>query len=142
MDAIMGVEGGGPHSGSPRKIGVVLASASYSAIDVVTARLMSIDPMKVSTISAAVERGILRDNFGDIITVGDPLESLIVSDYKRPSTYDAPGTCKPHNSRMQSFLSTIIPCIQRGQMHRLHEMRAKLSSESHCCCQQKVFNRL
>ena len=88
MDAIMGMEGDGPHSGTPRKIGAVLASGNYSAIDLATARLMSIrSPKRVSTITAAIERGYLRDDFGDITVVGDPMESLIVKDYKCPATY-------------------------------------------------------
>ncbi len=108
MDAIMGMEGDGPHSGMPRKIGAVLASGDYSAIDVATARLMSIDPRRVSTISAAVERGYLKDDFSDVSIVGDPLESLIVKDYKCPATYYTPRT---DNSRLQSFASAINPRI-------------------------------
>ncbi len=87
MDAIMAMEGDGPHSGTPRKIGAVLASGDYSAIDVVTARLMSIDPHRVSTITAAIERGYLKENLSDVAVVGDPLESLIVKDFKGPATY-------------------------------------------------------
>ena len=87
MDAIMAMEGDGPHSGTPKKIGAVLASGDYSAIDVATARLMSIDPHRASTINAAIERGYLKDDLSDVAVVGDPLESLIVKDFKGPSTY-------------------------------------------------------
>ena len=88
MDAIMGMEGDGPHSGTPRKIGAVLASGDYNAIDVVTAKLMSFDPTEVSTIRAAVERGYLKNDFSDITILGDSLEKLVVTDFKLPSTHD------------------------------------------------------
>jgi uncharacterized protein (DUF362 family)/NAD-dependent dihydropyrimidine dehydrogenase PreA subunit len=91
MDAIMAMEGDGPHSGTPKKIGAVLVSGDYNAIDVATARLMSIDPKNVSTIRAAIERGYLSDDLSDVAVVGDPLESLIVKDFKGPSTYSQAG---------------------------------------------------
>lgn len=110
MDAIMGMEGDGPHSGTPRKIGAVLASSDYSAIDMATVRLMAMDPQRISTISAAVERGYLRDDFSDVSIVGEPLENLIVRDYKRPSTYDTPRN--ENDSRMSSFISTVKSTIK------------------------------
>ena len=87
MDAIMGMEGDGPHSGAPRKIGAVLASGDYSAIDVATARLMSLDLRRIPTLMAAIERGYLKEDFSDVAVVGDALESLTVKDYKCPSTF-------------------------------------------------------
>ena len=108
MDAIVGMEGDGPHGGTPRRIGAILASGDYTAIDVATARLMSIDPGRVSTITAAVERGYLKEDYGDLTIVGEPLEGLIVGDYKLPSTYNAP---RRDSSRMKSFISSIKPHI-------------------------------
>jgi Pyruvate/2-oxoacid:ferredoxin oxidoreductase delta subunit len=107
------MEGDGPHSGTPRKIGAVMASGDYNAIDVATARLMSIDPRRVSTIAAAVERGYLREDFSDVAIVGEPLEGLIVEDYKRPSTYYVPRNNS--DSRMRSFISAIKPHILADQ---------------------------
>jgi uncharacterized protein (DUF362 family)/Pyruvate/2-oxoacid:ferredoxin oxidoreductase delta subunit len=91
MDAVMGMEGDGPHAGTPRKIGTVLASGNYSAVDVATCRLMSLDPLRVPTISAAIERGYLKGDMSDISLVGDNLENLIVKDYQCPSTYLGQG---------------------------------------------------
>ena len=105
MDAIMAMEGDGPHSGTPKKIGAVLASGDYSAIDVVTARLMSIDPHRASTIKAAIERGYLKDDLSDVAVVGDSLESLIVKDFKGPSTFSNVQNKK--NSRKLACPSSI-----------------------------------
>jgi uncharacterized protein (DUF362 family)/Pyruvate/2-oxoacid:ferredoxin oxidoreductase delta subunit len=87
MDAVIGMEGDGPHTGTPRKIGAVLASGDYSAIDVATCRLMSIDPMRVPTIAVAIERRYLQKDLSDVSVAGDCLESLIIRDYKPPATY-------------------------------------------------------
>jgi uncharacterized protein (DUF362 family)/Pyruvate/2-oxoacid:ferredoxin oxidoreductase delta subunit len=103
MDAIMAMEGDGPHGGTPRKIGAVLVSGDYSAIDVATSRLMSIDPKKVSTINAAIERGYLKDDLSDVAVVGEPLESLIVKDFKGPSTYK-----NAHKTKKSRGLATSI----------------------------------
>ncbi len=113
MDAIIGMEGNGPHGGTPRKIGAVLASGDYSAIDVATTRLMAMDPKKVSTITAAVERGLLKEDYSDVTIVGEPMESLIVKDYKRPVTYDV--TRKDYDKGMKSFISSIKPHILADQ---------------------------
>jgi uncharacterized protein (DUF362 family)/Pyruvate/2-oxoacid:ferredoxin oxidoreductase delta subunit len=91
MDAIMGQDGDGPLAGTPRKIGAVLASGDYSAIDVVTARLMSLDLGRMPMLKVAVERGYLKEDFSDVAVVGDALEGLIAKDFKGPSTYAGPN---------------------------------------------------
>ncbi|HEY3274112.1 MAG TPA: DUF362 domain-containing protein [Methanocella sp.] len=100
IDAVMGMEGDGPHTGTPRKIGAVLASGDCHAIDVATCRLMSIDPLRVPTITAAVERGYLHGDLGDVSLTGDNLEDLIVKDFKGPSTYLGQSTNNKARSRL------------------------------------------
>ena len=90
MDAIMGQDGDGPIAGTPRKIGAVLASGDYNAIDVITARLMSLDLGRMPMLKVAVERGYLREDFSDVTIVGDSMEDLIAKDFKGPSTYAGP----------------------------------------------------
>lgn len=87
MDAVMGMEGDGPHTGTPRRIGAVLASGDAGAIDVATCRLMAMDPLRVPTIAAAVERGYLREDLGDVSVIGDRPEDFTVRDFKPPCTY-------------------------------------------------------
>jgi len=87
MDAVFGMEGNGPTSGSPRKIGVILASTDYSALDATAARLVGIDPMEICTISAAAERGLYAEDGSGIRLVGDDLAQFVVSDYKKPASY-------------------------------------------------------
>lgn len=86
MDAIMGMEGDGPNSGEPRRIGVILASPDYSALDSVAARLMSLEPIDVGTFAAAAGRGLIAHDASDVRLVGDAFEDFVVKDFKRPRT--------------------------------------------------------
>ncbi|MFZ2497218.1 DUF362 domain-containing protein [Methanosarcina sp.] len=95
MDAIMGMEGDGPHTGPSRKIGAILASGDYGAIDVATCQLMSLEPMRVGTIRAMIERGYLQKDLSDVSIVGEKIKRLIVKDYKLPSTYIEKGKLRP-----------------------------------------------
>ena len=87
MDAVYGMEGDGPFAGEPRKIGAILASGDYNAIDVAVCRLIAVEPRQLPTIAAAIERGLLRDDVSDVALLGDSLERLIVEDYRRPATF-------------------------------------------------------
>lgn len=87
LDAVVGMEGDGPNSGEPRKIGAIMASSSYAGIDVVAARLIGISPMVIPTIKAAVERGILDPNLEEIEVKGDRIESFDIKDFKMAPTY-------------------------------------------------------
>jgi len=87
MDAISGMEGDGPQSGTPRTIGAILASADYTAMDVVVARLIGMDPIEIGTIRSAVARGLVKEDFSDVHTVGEDPVALKVEDFKKPSTY-------------------------------------------------------
>jgi len=100
IDAVMAMEGDGPYSGTPRKVGAVLASGSYAAIDVVASRLIGVDPLNVPTVGAAHDRGVLPKDLNEIIVKGEKLEDLVVDDFKAPSSY-AGGTRKGPNGVME-----------------------------------------
>jgi uncharacterized protein (DUF362 family)/Pyruvate/2-oxoacid:ferredoxin oxidoreductase delta subunit len=91
MDAVYGMEGDGPLSGSPRKIGAVLASPSCFAMDEIVARLMGIEPGDVPLLRCAMDQGLLRSGGSDITLLGEDLAGLIVADYRKPSTYQGIG---------------------------------------------------
>jgi len=47
MDGIIGMEGEGPSAGNPRNFGVLFASESAAALDVVASKMMGFDPEKL-----------------------------------------------------------------------------------------------
>ena len=85
MDGVIGMEGEGPTAGNPRKIGVLLASPSPYAIDVVSCNLINLDPNKVPTVQRCVERNLIKRDFSDICVLGERVEEKIISDFKIPS---------------------------------------------------------
>ncbi len=60
MDAVYAMEGNGPQSGTPKKMGLILASSDSIALDTVFAKLVYLDPSLVPTnlIGAAMGVGI------------------------------------------------------------------------------------
>ncbi|MEM4264958.1 MAG: DUF362 domain-containing protein, partial [Thermoplasmata archaeon] len=87
MDAVIAMEGNGPNGGKTRKVGAILASESYAAIDVAACRLMSIPPADVGVVKAAIGRGILRRDLSDVWVVGENIEELIVEEFEKPKSY-------------------------------------------------------
>lgn len=58
MDGVVAMEGNGPQSGVPRKMGVILASTDPVALDTVFASLVYLDPMLVPTNAVGAARGV------------------------------------------------------------------------------------
>jgi uncharacterized protein (DUF362 family)/Pyruvate/2-oxoacid:ferredoxin oxidoreductase delta subunit len=113
MDAVFGMEGNGPTSGNPRKIGAVLASADYSALDATAARLIGIDPMEIGTIAAAAERGLYAADGSGVRLAGDDLAQCTVPDYKKPASYRGGG----QGMRRSVFLS-VMHAVGRSYVPR------------------------
>jgi ferredoxin len=86
MDAVVGMEGAGPQHGSPRHIGLILASKSCTALDVVATAIAGFEPMKVPTVKKAYERGIGPSALKEVTIFGEPVEPHIMKDFKKPST--------------------------------------------------------
>ncbi len=80
MDGVVGMEGNGPSNGTPVFAGVIMASYDCVALDIVASELIGIDPLKVPTNKAALERGFGTEH-PEI--VGTPMEKVKVG-FKRP----------------------------------------------------------
>ena len=59
VDAVDAMEGNGPGTGTPKHLGLLLASEDPFALDQVCARLMGLEPEQVLTQKAAMERGLV-----------------------------------------------------------------------------------
>ena len=80
VDAVEGMEGNGPTQGSPRHIGLLLASGSPHVVDAVCCKLIGLSEDAVPTLSAARERGLLPDEV-ELITVGTDGEGKTAEDF-------------------------------------------------------------
>lgn len=80
LDAIEGMEGEGPSGGRPRTIGALLAGRNPHAVDAAGAHLIGLRAQQVTTLEAAMRRGLLPA----YEMAGDPIGPLIVQDYDIP----------------------------------------------------------
>ena len=76
-DAIVGMEGNGPTQGSPREIGLILASRSPYNLDLVAAEIIGLSANDVPTLTAATRRGLSPERAKDVeLLFGEPLPRL------------------------------------------------------------------
>ena len=80
-DAIVGMEGNGPTSGKPRKIGAILAGKNPYDLDIVCAGIIGLKAKEVPTIAAAIRRGLCQTDIDQMLLTGDPGQ-FFVPDYK------------------------------------------------------------
>lgn len=75
LDGVIGMEGNGPGSGTPRKLGVLMASENAHALDYILCKIWKLNPENVYTIRAAREVGVLPSP-DDIQVIGPAVETL------------------------------------------------------------------
>ncbi|MGL5754714.1 MAG: DUF362 domain-containing protein [Paraclostridium sp.] len=86
MDGIIGMEGEGPSAGTPRQVGLTLASSSPYALDIVACKIINLDINKVPTIRGSIKRGYIKKDLSDISELGDDINKFIIKDFKIPKT--------------------------------------------------------
>lgn len=77
IDAVFAMEGNGPQSGTPKKLGVIIMSTDPVAADIIGCKLMNLDPAHVPTIAAGAAVGLGCGDSGAIKLFGDPIEPFI-----------------------------------------------------------------
>ncbi|MBN1242063.1 MAG: DUF362 domain-containing protein [Spirochaetales bacterium] len=82
IDGIVGMEGPGPGSGYPRKVGALIASRDPLAADRTACRIVGIDPDSVPNLKDGLERRAWISSDAEIEVRGASLESLVVRDWK------------------------------------------------------------
>jgi uncharacterized protein (DUF362 family)/NAD-dependent dihydropyrimidine dehydrogenase PreA subunit len=84
MDAIVGMEGNGPGSGDPRRIGVILAGQDPVALDVVSGMLVGLSPEDLPVIRSASKAGIGASSQETIQVLGEDLSCIAVPNFRLP----------------------------------------------------------
>jgi uncharacterized protein (DUF362 family)/NAD-dependent dihydropyrimidine dehydrogenase PreA subunit len=90
VDACIGMEGNGPQSGDPRKIGCLIISTDPVAADTIGCMIMNLDPSYVPPIVYGNEAGLGNCDRDNITIVGENIKDYIIKDYnvvrKAPSS--------------------------------------------------------
>ena len=83
MDAIYAMEGEGPSAGSPKKVGLILASSDAVAMDAVATKIIGLDPMQIQTTSIAANRGLGKAEISEMELLGENIQDVEVKDFKQ-----------------------------------------------------------
>jgi uncharacterized protein (DUF362 family)/Pyruvate/2-oxoacid:ferredoxin oxidoreductase delta subunit len=85
IDAIVAMEGEGPNAGTPRHVGLILASPDAVALDAVASALIGIDPMSIDTTRLAHEQGLGCGDINSIAIRGERIEDVRLENFKLSS---------------------------------------------------------
>ena len=81
VDAVVGMEGNGPTSGTPRQVGCLVAGTSAHAVDLLCAALIGLPVDRIPTLRAAQERLLIPDSVETLEIAGD-WRRFLIPDYK------------------------------------------------------------
>lgn len=85
MDAVLAMEGEGPGaSGTPRQVGLLLASDNPLALDVVAGEIMGLPQPENPVLAAAQRRGLTPCRMEEVELIGGRIEDLKIPDYQFP----------------------------------------------------------
>jgi uncharacterized protein (DUF362 family)/Pyruvate/2-oxoacid:ferredoxin oxidoreductase delta subunit len=86
MDAVIGMEGYGPTNGNPKQVGLIIAGINPYELDIIAANAIGLKIDQVPTIIASIDRNLCSKDISNIVILGEKLEDVIVSDFKKPTT--------------------------------------------------------
>ncbi|NPV72030.1 MAG: DUF362 domain-containing protein [Firmicutes bacterium] len=84
IDAIIGMEGQGPHAGTPVEMNLVIAGTDTVAVDAVTSSIMGFEPIEIPAVRCAATEGLGVMDLEQIEILGEPLEK-VRRFFKRPN---------------------------------------------------------
>ncbi|BDU50001.1 DUF362 domain-containing protein [Haliovirga abyssi] len=108
MDAVVGMEGNGPRNGDPKKIGAILISKDFIALDATACRLVNISPYDVMPIVKGFERGLGEIDKDKIEILGEKIEKLEVKDFKKVKKELKVGMLIPVPNFINKFIKNIL----------------------------------
>jgi uncharacterized protein (DUF362 family)/Pyruvate/2-oxoacid:ferredoxin oxidoreductase delta subunit len=104
MDAVMGMEGPGPSAGTPRHLGLVMASSNFLAMDAAACEIIGYPPLEIPVNRDALGRGYWLSKLSEIEYPG-----LSPSELKIPDFVKVP--LKKSGAQLADF---ILPRLLRG----------------------------
>ena len=84
IDGIIGMEGQGPHAGTPIEMNLIVAGQDTCAVDAVTCSIMGFDPIEIPAVRCAGTDGLGEIKIKNIDIVGEKLSDVAVH-FRRPN---------------------------------------------------------
>lgn len=160
MDAVIGMEGEGPSSGVPKKIGLIISGADGVAVDAVASGIAGYDPFHVFTTYEAHARNLGLGDLRRIEVVGEKLADVQVRDFRPSSAATAlfsrwvPSFIYAHMSGQLILTPEVVPakctacldCINICPAETISLVRNKARVDEarciHClCCHEVCVHR-
>jgi len=109
MDAVLAMEGEGPGaSGTPRHVGLLLASTSDLALDVAAGEIMGLPHEHNPVLMAAKRRDASPYKIEDVNVIGEDLSSIKITNYKFPSTVKGFSKTVEKNPAVRNLLKSAL----------------------------------
>lgn len=81
IDAVIGMEGNGPTQGDPRPIGLLMASKSPYALDLVASKIIGLEIKHVHTLNESIKRGLTPSKVEEL-NLNYPIDEFLIKDFK------------------------------------------------------------
>lgn len=88
LDGILAMEGDGPGGGTPRELGVLLASEDTLHLDLAVAHMMGLSPLIVPYLKAAYQRQLCGSSVDLSQVFGDIERCSLIPHWKLPKSYE------------------------------------------------------
>lgn len=88
LDGILAMEGDGPGSGTPRELGILMASENTLHLDLAVGTMMGLQPMVVPYLQAANLRGLCATEFDMAWAKGQPELCAPIPNWVLPKSYE------------------------------------------------------
>lgn len=85
VDGIVGMEGEGPGSGDPRRLGLILAGTDPTAVDRVVCEIVGLPPEELPTLAAARRLGLGNSRLEEIEVAGESVDDMRVENFRFPA---------------------------------------------------------
>ena len=101
IDAVDGMDGNGPRAGDIKRMGIIAAGRDAFALDELMMALIGIPPSANKPLGAAIKRGLVSGDAGELRVLGDRLEAMRVEGFRLPVKKDI-------TARLPSFLTSAV----------------------------------
>lgn len=117
LDGILAMEGDGPGGGTPRSLGILMASEDTLLLDLAVAEMMGYQGATIPYIKAGIDRGLCPPVFDPSYAVGEEALFAPIPNWVLPSSYQGG---KEANTTFSQFL----PPLLQGLGERVEEALA------------------
>jgi uncharacterized protein (DUF362 family)/NAD-dependent dihydropyrimidine dehydrogenase PreA subunit len=109
MDAVTGMEGHGPTAGTPRHMGLLMASEDAFALDFTALKIIGVTPSDVPVIKQGIQRDLCPPDMSLIDLRGVSIEDAMIKDFKVPQLSGLRNIQFTENKFLRKIMDSLKP---------------------------------